>query len=70
MVQCGTLPCTISNVAANMKKETTSISPIRAKLIDKGLIYSARHAELDFTVPEFSGFIRRKEEYHISGLNI
>ncbi|MBR3993146.1 MAG: ATP-binding protein, partial [Anaerotignum sp.] len=65
MVQCGTLPCTISNVAANMKKETTSISPIRAKLIDKGLIYSARHAELDFTVPEFSGFIQRKEEYHL-----
>ena len=36
-----------------------------AQLINKGIIYSVRYGELDFTVPEFSGFIMRLEEYHI-----
>lgn len=63
MVKCGCLPCTIGDVAHNMNKDTSSISPTRAKLIDKGLIYSVRYKELDFTVPEFDGFIKRKEEY-------
>lgn len=43
--------------AKNLKKSTGSISTIRAQLINKGLIYSARYKELDFTVPEFDGFI-------------
>lgn len=63
MVKCDALPCSIGNVAKNMCKDTSSISPIRAKLIDKGLIYPVRYKELDFTVPEFSGFIKRREEY-------
>ena len=29
----------------------------------KGIIYPARYRELDFTVPEFDGFIKRLEEY-------
>lgn len=63
MVQCGDLPCTISNVAKNLKKSVGSISTTRAQLISKGIIYSVRYKELDFTVPEFSGFIQRLEEY-------
>lgn len=63
MVKCGELPCTISNVAANMHKSVNSISTIRAQLINKGIIYPVRYKELDFTVPEFDGFIRRLEEY-------
>ncbi|MDD6484046.1 MAG: ATP-binding protein [Clostridiales bacterium] len=63
MVKCGKLPCTISNISKNFGKNGKSISPIRAKLIDKGIIYSTKHGELDFTVPEFDGFIRRLEEY-------
>ena len=47
MVKCGELPCTISNVAKNLHK---NVNPIRYK-------------ELDFTVPEFDGFIRRLSEY-------
>ena len=63
MVKCGNLPCTISNVASNMHKSVNSISTIRAQLINKGIIYPVRYKELDFTVPEFDGFIRRLEEY-------
>ena len=63
MVKCGELPCTISNVAQNMHKSVGSISTIRAQLISKGIVYPVRYKELDFTVPEFSGYIMRLEEY-------
>ena len=63
MVECGELPCTISNVAHNLGKDVSSISTTRAQLINKGIIYPVRYKELDFTVPEFSGFIQRLDEY-------
>lgn len=63
MVECGELPCTISNVAHNLNKTVGSISTTRAQLISKGIIYPVRYKELDFTVPEFSGYIQRLEEY-------
>lgn len=60
MVQCGELPCTMANVAANMGISPTSrISPFRAKLISKGLIYATGYGEVDFTVPKFDEFIKR-----------
>lgn len=64
MVCCEELPCSIGNIAKNMRKSTSQISPIRAKLIDKGIIFSVKYKELDFTVPEFSNFVQRKEEYY------
>ena len=63
MVRCGELPCTISNVAKNLHKNVNSISTTRAQLINKGIIYPVRYKELDFTVPEFSGYIKRLDEY-------
>ena len=63
MVECGELPCTISNVAHNLNKTVGSISTTRAQLISKGIIYPVRYKELDFAVPEFSGYIQRLEEY-------
>lgn len=63
MVKCGELPCTISNVAKNLGKDVTSISTTRAQLINKGIIYPIRYKELDFTVPEFTGYIQRLDEY-------
>lgn len=63
MVRCGELPCTISNIAKNLHKNVNSISTTRAQLINKGIIYSIRYKELDFTVPEFSGYIQRLDEY-------
>ena len=63
MVRCGELPCTISNIARQLDKNVKQISPTRAQLINKGIIYPVRHSELDFTVPEFSGFIQRTSDY-------
>jgi hypothetical protein len=63
MVKCGELPCTIANIADNLNKSVTSISTTRAQLINKGIIYPIKYKELDFTVPEFDGFIRRLDEY-------
>lgn len=59
MVRCGELPCTISNVAQIMKKRVSSISPIRAQLISKGIIFAAGHGEVDFTVPLFDEYLKR-----------
>ncbi|MBO5486687.1 MAG: ATP-binding protein [Eubacterium sp.] len=64
MVKCGELPCTISNVAKNLHKSVSAISTTRAQLINKGIIYPIRYKELDFTVPEFSGYIQRLDEYN------
>ena len=63
MVSCDKLPCTISNIAQVMHKTVSAISTSRAQLINKGIIYAVRYKELDFTVPEFSGFIRRLPEF-------
>ncbi|MEF9945011.1 MAG: ATP-binding protein [Lachnospiraceae bacterium] len=60
MVKCGKLPCNITNVAHAMGVGNTSqISPTRAQLINKGLVYSTGYAELDFTVPEFDKYLLR-----------
>ena len=59
MVKCGELPCTINNVAKILKKSVRSISPIRAQLINKGIVYSVKYGEIDFTVPQFDLFLKR-----------
>ena len=59
MNSCGELPCTISNVANVLKKKVNSISPIRSNLINKGIIYSNKFGEIDFTVPQFDKFLKR-----------
>jgi hypothetical protein len=59
MAACGDLPCSIAQIASNMKVPVTSISPVRGQLIYKGFIYSARYGEVDFTVPQFKQFLKR-----------
>ena len=63
MAKCGELPCTISNIGKQLNNKVRTISPTRAQLINKGIIFSVRHSELDFTVPEFDNYIRRLDEY-------
>ena len=57
--KCGELPCTISNVAQILGKSVNAISPTRAQLISKGMIFSTGHGEIDFTVPQFDLFLKR-----------
>ena len=61
--EIGTYLIAISSVAKIMNKTVNSISTSRAQLISKGIIYSVRYKELDFTVPEFDAYVRRLEEY-------
>lgn len=62
MVRCGELPFTLANVAHYMGRDVSSIGPLRAQLISRGLIYSAARGEVDFTVPQFDRYLRRTEQ--------
>ena len=62
MVRCGELPCTLANVAHYMGRDVSSIGPLRAQLISRGLIHSAARGEVDFTVPQFDRYLRRTEQ--------
>ena len=53
------LPCKVSDVADCLGKDVQQISPLRATLIDKGIIYAPARGEVDFTVPLFSEYLSR-----------
>jgi hypothetical protein len=46
-------------IADKLGQKITSLGPVRAKLIKKGMIYSPAHGELAFTVPLFDEFMMR-----------
>lgn len=47
------------DIADTLKIKVTSLGPVRAKLIKKGIIYSPAHGEMAFTVPLFDEFMIR-----------
>lgn len=47
------------DIAEILKVKVTSLGPVRAKLINKGMIYSPAHGDMDFTVPLFDDFMTR-----------
>jgi hypothetical protein len=47
------------DIAEILGVKVTSLGPVRAKLINKGMIYSPAHGDLAFTVPLFSDFMIR-----------
>jgi len=47
------------DIADMLKVKVTSLGPVRAKLIKKGMIYSPAHGDLAFTVPLFDEFMIR-----------
>jgi hypothetical protein len=59
MAELGSGPYRIGDVADLLAVKVGSLSPRRASLIEKGMIYSPTHGDLDFTVPLFDGFMRR-----------
>jgi len=59
MMDCNELPCTLSQVAANMHTEVQRIYPLREQLTGKGLIYSSQDGAIGFTVPRFDKFLHR-----------
>ena len=59
MAQLGDGPYRSSDVAEKLDERAQSLGPRRAKIINKGMIYSPSHGDIDFTVPMFADYLRR-----------
>lgn len=59
MAQLGDGPYAIAEIAKSMGRSQQSLGPARASIIAKGMIFSAEHGYLDFSVPLFAEFMRR-----------
>lgn len=60
MAEDGEGPSITRAIAERMGTKPTALGPIRAQLIDKGLVYSPEHGQLAFTVPGMADFIQRQ----------
>ena len=47
------------DIADALNVKVTSLGPVRARLISKGMIYSPTYGDLAFTVPLFNDFMCR-----------
>lgn len=63
MASLGHGPYRTGEVADRLGKKSTSLSLVRDKLINKGLIYGPSHGLLDFTVPQFDDYLRRTQPF-------
>jgi hypothetical protein len=59
MAELGAGPQRTGDIADTLKVKVTSLGPVRAKLIKKGMIYSPAHGDMAFTVPLFNEFMIR-----------
>jgi len=59
MAQQGSGPYRTGDVADRLGVKITSLGPVRASLIRKGMVYSPSHGEMSFTVPLFDAFMLR-----------
>ncbi|MFH0726297.1 MAG: ATP-binding protein [Pseudomonadota bacterium] len=48
-----------ADIANSLGVKITTLGPVRASLIKKGMIYSPSHGDMAFTVPLFDAFMRR-----------
>ena len=55
-------PSKTSDIAGRLGIEVNSLSPRRAELIAKGLIFSPQHGVVAFTVPQMAAFINRQSD--------
>jgi hypothetical protein len=55
----GSTPQRSGDIADRLGVKTTTVGPIRSKLIIKGMIYSPQHGDTAFTVPMFDAYMRR-----------
>jgi len=61
MASLGKGPYKSTEVAIALHKDPSSLGPRRASIIKKGMIFSPSYGEIDFTVPLFDDFLRRRE---------
>ena len=59
MAELGPGPHRSGDIAQQLGREVQTVAPARAKLIEKGMVYSPSHGDTGFTVPLFDAFMRR-----------
>lgn len=59
VAELGPGPYRTGDIANMLRVKITSLGPVRAKMIKKGMIYSPAHGEVAFTVPRFDEFMVR-----------
>lgn len=59
MADLGAGPYRSSDVADKLSAKLSTLGPVRASLIKKGMVYSPAHGDMDFTVPLFDAYMRR-----------
>lgn len=59
MAQLGPGPHRSGDIANALGRAVQTVAPTRAKLIEKGMVYSPAHGDTGFTVPLFDAYMRR-----------
>ena len=59
MAELGAGPHRSGDIAAELERKVTTLAPIRAQLISKGMVWSPNHGDTAFTVPLFDEFMKR-----------
>lgn len=59
MAELGPGPHRSGDIADQLDRKVTSLGPVRAKLINKGMVWSPSHGDTAFTVPLFDQFMKR-----------
>jgi hypothetical protein len=59
MAELGPGPYRSGDIATRLGRPVTQQSPVRQRLINKGMIWSPNHGETAFTVPLFDEYLRR-----------
>jgi nucleoside-triphosphatase THEP1 len=59
MAEMGVGPLRSGDIASALGRSISSLAPLRASLIKKGMVYSPAHGDTAFTVPLFDQFLKR-----------
>lgn len=59
MAELGVGPHRTGDIADALRVKISTLGPVRASLIKKGMVYSPSHGDMAFTVPLFDEFMRR-----------
>ena len=59
MAEIGSSPQLAGDVAGVLGRKSTSLGPTRARLIEKGLLWTPSHGYAAFTVPHFDRYMKR-----------
>lgn len=62
MASDGDFGSSSGTVADRLSKKSTALGPIRANLINTGLVYAPEHGVVAFTVPGMAAFIQSQPD--------